>query len=166
MLRFGVTQVLHPRRMKTAVRAYSDALARQDALFSVQKVDDITDAMRHAGASALVVDRLIAGGTRPSVASEFMRRVGLAHELDSELTGLHRAYSEAMDLHNNELGISLALEHAAAGRSGRAGEQALEGAVLRALADGRAVVLDATTRPPRPSTAADLLAVLRDPARI
>jgi hypothetical protein len=73
-----------------------------------------------------------------------------------------------MDLHNNELGIGLAIEHVAtsAGPSSRAGEQALEGAVLRALADGRGLVLDAPTAPVRASTADDLVAVLRDPSRI
>lgn len=166
LLGVAAAESLHPFRLKAGVRAYADALARQDALFAVQRLDDVTDAMRHAGASALVVDRLVARGTRPGVAADFMRRVGRAHELDSELTGLHRAYSEAMDLHNNELGISVALEHARAGATGAAGEQALEGSVLRALADGRGLVLDGPTIPPRASAAADLRAVLRDPSRI
>ncbi len=166
MLRFGATQVLHPFRLKTGVRAYADALARQDVLFSAQRIDDVTDAMRHVGASALVVDRLVQRGTKPSVAGEFMRRVGIAHEMDSGLTGMHRIFSEQMDLHNNELGIELALQHAAAGASSRGAEQALEGAALRAIADGRAVVLDAPTTPPRPSTMDELRAVLRDPSML
>jgi hypothetical protein len=169
MIRFASSQVLHPFRFRAALGAYSDALVRQKALFLQQHVDDVTDAMRHAGASALVVDRIARRtSTRPEVAAEFMRRLGQAHELDSELTGLHRASSEAMDLHNNELGISLALEHLAGspGPSSRAGEQALEGAVLRALADGRALVLDAPEVPVRASTADELRAVLRDPSVI
>jgi hypothetical protein len=168
MIRFASTQVLHPFRFKAALGAYRDALVRQRELFLTQRVDDVTDAMRHAGTSALVVDRIARRGTRPDVAGEFMRRLGRAHELDSELAGAHRAASEAMDLHNNELGISMALEHLAAtsGPSSRAGEQALEGAVLRALADGRGLVLDAPTAPVRASTADDLARVLRDPSRI
>jgi hypothetical protein len=166
MIRFAVSELPHPFRLKTAVRAYSDALVRQQALFTRQRVDDITDAMRHAGASALVVDRLVQRGTKPSTAASFMRRLGEAHERDSELVGLHRAASEAMDLHNNELGIALALDHAGRGASARGAEQALEGVVLGALADGRGLVLDAPNLPPRASTAGDLVAVLRDPSRI
>lgn len=168
MIRFARSQVLHPLRFRTALGAYGDALARQNALFLRQPTDSIADAMRHAGASALVVDRIARRGTKPEVAAEFMRRLGRAHELDSQLSGIHRATSEAMDLHNNELGIGLALEHLAGsgGPSSRAGEQALEGAVLRALADGRGLVLDGPTIPPRASTAAELRAVLRDPSAI
>jgi hypothetical protein len=168
MIRFASSQVLHPIRFRAALGAYQDALVRQGELFVSQRVDDITDAMRHAGASALVVDRIARKGSSPDVAAEFMRRLGQAHEVDSELAGVHRIASETMDLHNNELGIGLALEHIAshAGPSSRAGEQALEGAVLRALADGRALVLDSPTSPVRASTADELRAVLRDPSVI
>jgi hypothetical protein len=166
VIRFAASQWNHPFRLQAATRAYADALTRQDALFTRQAVDDITDAMRHANASALVVDRLVRKGARPDRAAEFMRRLGLAHEADSELTGVHRATSEAMDLHNNELGIAVGLDHLARSGSSAAGEQALEGAVLRALADGRALVLDSKTAPPRASTADELRAVLRDPSLV
>lgn len=160
VIRFALGEVHHPRRFVAALGGYRDALARQNALFVRQQVDDVTDAMRHVNASALVVARVRNTGAKPSVAADFMRRLGRAHEADSELTGLHRATSEAMDLHNNELGIAIALRH---GRG--ASEQALEGAVLRALADGKGLVLDApTAAAPRPSTAADLQRVLRDPS--
>jgi hypothetical protein len=166
---FALTELHHPKRMLTAVSAYRDGIARQGALFVRQRVDDVTDAMRHAGTSALVVDRLVDTGAKPSVAARFMRRLGQAHERDSDLPlgSAHRIASERMDLHNNELGIGIALEHAGRRATGSAaGEQALEGAVLRALADGRALVLDAPTAPLRPSTADELAAVLRDPSII
>lgn len=166
VLGFVASQLHHPVRVHAATGAYVDALRRQGALFASQRVDDVTDAMRHAGASALVVDRLVQRRTSPGVAAEFMRRLGQAHERDSQLTGAHRAASELMDLHNNELGISTALQHAAAGLSGRAGEQALEGAVLQAISRGRGLVLDSPKSTPRPATTADLRAVLRDPWRI
>ena len=167
VIRFAAGEALHPRRFLAGLGAYRDALARQNALFLQQRVDDVTDAMRHTNASALVVERVRRTGATLDVAASFMRRLGRAHEADSELAGAHRAASEAMDLHNNELGISLALAHARGGASASAaGEQALQGAVLRAVADGRALVLDAPTAAPRPSTAAELRAVLRDPGLI
>jgi hypothetical protein len=165
---FALSELHHPLRLRTAVGAYRTGIARQNALFLRQQVDDVTDAMRHAGTSALVVDRLVERGTRPSIAARFMRRLGQAHERDSDLPlgSAHRIASERMDLHNNDLGISIAVERAMRGSSTPAGEQALEGAVLRALADGRALVLDAPTSPVRASTAAELRAVLRDPSVI
>lgn len=168
MIRFVGTQVVHPRRLHIALGAYRDSMARQGQLFIRQQVDDISDAMRHAGASARVVDRVARGGSKPQVAAEFMRRMGRAHELDSSLTGIHRELSIAQDLHNNELGIATALRHldGRRGPSSRAGEQALEGAVLRALAEGRGRVLDSPTGPLRRSTADELARVLRDPANI
>jgi len=165
VLGFAITELHHPRRLHAALGAYRDGVARQDALFVRQRVDDITDAMRHAGTSALVVDRLVERGTRPSIAERFMRRLGTAHERDSDLTGVHRASSQAMDLHNNDLGIAIGSSHPRLpDRTGR--EQALEGAVLRALAEGRGLVLDAPTAPLRASTADELRAVLRDPSVI
>lgn len=159
-------QAFHPFRLHTAAEAYGDALARQAALFTAQHVDDVTDAMRHAGASALVVDRVVRSGASPEAAAELMRRIGRAHERDSELSGLHRVGGETMDLHNNELGIELGLAHvrAADGAGSAAGEQALEGSVLRALAAGRGLLLDSPTSPPRPTSSEDLRAVLRDPS--
>ena len=163
---FALSELHHPLRLGRAVGAYRAGIARQDALFLRQRLDDVTDAMRHAGTSALVVDRLVQRGTQPSIAARFMRRLGQAHERDSQLPlgSAHRLASERMDLHNNELGIGIAVEHARRGMSSPAGEQALEGAVLRALADGRALVLDAPTAPLRASTRAELAAVLRDPS--
>lgn len=176
---FALSELHHPIRLHTAVGAYRDGVARQNVLFLRQQVDDITDAMRHAGTSALVVDRLVERGAKPSIAARFMRRLGQAHERDSDLPlgSAHRVASERMDLHNNELGIGIAV--ARAGRGGpamtsaatsaatsEAGEQALQGAVLRALADGRALVLDSPTAPVRASTRAELMAVLRDPSLI
>ncbi len=168
VIRFAVSELPHPGRLRTAVGAYRDGIARQNVLFLRQQVDDITDSMRHAGTSALVVDRLVQRGTQPSIAARFMRRLGQAHERDSSLPlgSAHRISSERMDLHNNELGIGMALDHARRGASSPAGEQALEGAVLRALADGRALVLDAPTAPLRASTRSELTALLRDPSRI
>lgn len=166
VIRFAAGEALHPGRLRAALGAYRDALARQDALFTREGFDDITDAMRHAGGSALVVDRIARRGTAPDVAASFMRRLGIAHERDSRLAGARRAASEAIDLHNNELGISVALDHLGSGRSTAAHEQALEGAVLRALADGRALVLDAPGATPRASTGAELAAVLREPSRL
>lgn len=165
---FVLSELHHPFRLRSAVHAYRAGIARQNALFLRQQVDDITDAMRHAGTSALVVDRLVQRGTQPSIASRFMRRLGQAHERDSQLPfgSAHRVASERMDLHNNELGIGLAIGHARRGASSPAGEQALEGAVLRALADGRALVLDAPTAPLRASTHGELAVLLRDPSII
>lgn len=166
VIRFALAELHSPRRLHAAVNAYRDGIARQNALFLRQQVDDVTDAMRHAGTSALVVDRLVQRGTQPSVAARFMRRLGQAHERDSSLPlgSAHRTSSERMDLHNNDLGIALAVEHARRGASSPAGEQALEGAVLRALADGRALVLDAPAAPVRATTRSELAAVLRDPS--
>lgn len=168
VLGFALSELHHPTRLRSAVGAYRTAIARQNALFLRQQVDDVTDAMRHAGTSALVVDRLVQRGTRPSIAARFMRRLGEAHERDSTLPlgSAHRTSSERMDLHNNDLGIGVALEHVRRGASSPAGEQALEGAVLRAMADGRALVLDAPTAPLRASTRAELVALLRDPSVI
>jgi hypothetical protein len=158
VLRYALTQVAHPFELVTASRIYRSSIARQAELFTQQHVDDVTDAMRHAGTSARMVQGLVRHGTTEQRAASFMRALGQAHERDSDLVGVHRATSEAMDLHNNELGIAVAREHLTAT------PQALEGAVLRALADGRATVLGpAPTFAPRASTEAELRAVLRDP---
>jgi hypothetical protein len=141
-----------------ASRVYRGSITRQAELFTKQRVDDITDAMRHAGTSARMVQGLARRGTAPETAAEFMRRMGQAHERDSDLTGWHQLASEVMDLHNNELGISIGLEHL------RSSTDVLEGAVLRALADGRALVVDSPTSLPRASTREELTAVLRDPS--
>ncbi len=166
---FALAELHSPFRLGTAFGAYRDGIARQNVLFLRQQVDDITDAMRHAGTSALVVDRLLDRGTKPSVAASFMRRLGQAHERDSDLAvgSAHRIASERMDLHNNDLGIGIAVARAGTrGTTSAAGEQALQGAVLRALADGRALVLDAPTAAVRASTRDELVAVLRDPSLI
>lgn len=170
---FALSELHHPLRLRTAVGAYRDGIARQNALFLRQQVDDVTDAMRHAGTSALVVDRLMERGAKPSVAARFMRRLGEAHERDSDLPlgSAHRIASERMDLHNNDLGIGIAVQRVSNRLAGRAaaspaGDQALEGAVLRALANGRALVLDAPTAPIRATTRAELTALLRDPSVI
>jgi len=96
-----------------------------------------------------------------------MRGIGIAHEQDSTLQGAHREAAERMDLHNNELGIELALRHLATGGSGPGtavhGVDELGRTVLRALAQGRGLVLDAPTATPRATIAADLTAVLRRP---
>lgn len=165
VIKFAIRETRDVRTFAAGLDAYRASLVRQDALFTRQRVDDITDAMRHANASALVVDRIRRVGTPLDVAAGFMRRLGQAHEADSTLTGAHRAASEAMDLHNNELGIAIALRHANATSATDvlAGEQALEGAVLRALAAGEGLVLDTPTSLPRASTIDELRAVLRDP---
>lgn len=164
LLRAVTGELHHPRRLHAAMRGYADALVRQGAIFTSTRIDDVTDAMRHIGAMGLMTRRVgLLGRTGTDDAAALARRIGRAHERDSRLQGARRALSEAMDLHNNALGIELG--RASLQRSpvaSRAADQALEGAALRAIADGRARVLDAPLGPVRASTEADLLAVLAD----
>ncbi|MBC7460428.1 MAG: hypothetical protein H7287_03610 [Thermoleophilia bacterium] len=135
MLQFAATNAAHPARIMRGADAYSSAVTTSRRVFTETRPEDITDAFRHTYASALMTQRVHAGGTPPDTTLRFVRRLGQAHERDSGLTGLAATQATHMDLHNNELGMRIA---AAAGP--RVTEPQLLRSVLGALADGRALV--------------------------
>ncbi|MCW2925364.1 MAG: hypothetical protein JWM98_2768, partial [Thermoleophilia bacterium] len=91
---------------------------------------------------------------------------GIAHEADSQLTGLHNQYSSAMDMYNNAVGTDIGVRAAVSGlQPGAAADQAISTQVIDAIKGGKLVVLDTTTTPPRPSRAEDLALPQHDTPR-
>ena len=165
---FSVRHIFQWHALKVAMQAERDARGVEHARFhggaNKNGYDNGPDAFRHTYGSALIVYRLIHDlHMDPERAMKLAWDGGLAHELDSRLTGVHNGYSSAMDVHNNALGIQLGVQQALNGVSaGVDPEQALQGAVINAISTGKAVVLDTTSSAPRPSSAADLAAPTHD----
>lgn len=166
MLQFAAANAAHPQRVMRGADAYSGAVATARRVFANPRPEDVTDAFRHTYASALMTQRIHAGGTPLDTTLRFVRRLGQAHERDSGLTGLAATQATHMDLHNNELGMRIA----AAAAPGTTEPQLLR-SVLDAIGDGRALVrrdlgaayeLSGATRA---STREELVAALTPDAR-
>lgn len=161
VIAFAVAHLAHPGRLAIAYQGELDARNAEQNIFyggTRRGYDNGPDAFRHTYASALICFRLIRdGGMSPDDAARFTREAGLAHERDSMLTGRHFITSRAMDVHNNDVGIALAVEHARRGvAGGAAGDRTLGLAVFDAIRSGRTVVLQSAESDPRPSRPDDL----------
>jgi hypothetical protein len=156
------TGVMHPTWLKVGWRAQQDAIRSEHELFQggtkKNGYDNASDAYRHAYGEALMSFRLITvAHTTVEQAIDLVSKEGLAHEADSQLTGLHDQYSSAMDMHNNAVGTDIGVRAAVSGlEPGPAADAKISGQVLDAIRGGKLMVLDTTTTPPRPSRAEDL----------
>jgi hypothetical protein len=144
---FGLRNVLRPEALYLGYQSQRQAIQRERDLFptaSRMGYENGADAFRHSYAASLLAYRLVTdAGMTPESAASFTRAAGVAHENDSQLSGAHYERSRAMDLHNNDVGISIGIEQALAGVSPTQSDQRIEGAVLSAIADGRMQVVEA-----------------------
>ena len=180
---WGLRQLVNPARagwVLTTYRAEADARRHENELFHAGEhhygsklrigYDNGPDAFRHTYGSASIVYRLMRErGASAAEAGAFLQGAGDAHERDSWLHAYdpaHGRYSSEMDVHNNvlgeQLGATLAVEHARAGIGVEAGEAMLRSAVLDAIGAGRAVVMDHIDAAPRPARWSDIAQVAPD----
>jgi hypothetical protein len=156
------TAVTHPKWLKVSWDAQHDAIRSEHELFQggtkKNGYDNGSDAYRHAYGDALMAYRLITvGGASIEQSIKLVAKEGIAHEADSKLTGLHNQYSSAMDMFNNAVGTDIGVRAAASGlQPGPDADSTISAQVIDAIRDGKLVVLDSTTTPPRPSRASDL----------
>lgn len=99
------------------------AIDTANATFPADGQDDHTDAFRHTYWNALLTARF---------GADFAREIATAHEAVPD----HTAASEAMDLHNNEVGRQIAVAHPGAS------PEELAVLVREAVDSGRTVVVD------------------------
>lgn len=156
------TAVTHPTWLKVSIQAQQDAIRSEHELFqggtTKNGYDNASDAYRHAYGEALMAYRLITvAHTSIEQAIGLVAKEGIAHEADSQLTGLHNQYSSAMDMYNNAVGTDIGVRAATSGlQPGPAADAKISDQVIDAIRTGKLMVLDSTTTPPRFSNAADL----------
>lgn len=165
MLRTGV---MHPSWLKVGWKAQQDAIRSEHDIFQggtrKNGYDNASDAYRHAYGEALMAFRLITvAHTTVEDAIRMVAKEGIAHEADSQLTGLHNQYSSAMDMHNNAVGTDIGVRAAVGGlQPGPEADATLSTQVIDAIKAGTLLILDTTTTPPRPTREADLAMPQRD----
>ena len=156
------TGIMHPKWLKVGWDAQQTAIKAEHDLFQggVRKngYDNASDAYRHAYGEALMAYRLITvAGTTVEQAIDLVAKEGIAHEADSQLTGLHNQYSSAMDMHNNAVGTDIGVRAAVSGlKPGPEADHKISDDVIDAIKAGKLMVLDTTTTPPRPTRESDL----------
>ena len=155
---FGLRNIVHPHALLIGYQQQHHARERESELFfggNGKGYDNGADAFRHTYGAALVSYHLVRDAhMSPDAAAQFTREAGIAHENDSQLTGKHADQSRRMDLHNNDVGISIGIEQAVQGLHPDGADQRIESAVLSAIARGETWVLDADKHV-RPTTSAD-----------
>jgi hypothetical protein len=165
------TAVVHPNWVKVGWAAQQDAIKAEHDLFQggtkKNGYDNGSDAYRHAYGEALMAFRLITvAGTTVEQAIDLVAKEGIAHEADSQLTGLHNQYSSAMDMHNIAVGSDIGVRAAVSGlKPSPEADKTISDRVIGAIKDGKLLVLDTTTTPPRATRESDLALPQKDAPR-
>ena len=160
LARYFVGNVTKPWLLPMAMRLLDDANAATKVAYRQVRVDDGSDAFRHAYTGALMAQRLMSKhGVSAGEAHRLTRDAGDAHEANAWGPSPHRELAQVMDRHNNELGMSLV--PAPDGRVPT--EPELAKLVLDSIGGGEAIVFG-TSGHLRGSTATDLPALVGVPA--
>lgn len=135
---FFLKNPTRPWLLPFSVETINDSNAATRAAYTKLGLDDGSDAYRHALTAALFVQRLTTEhGVPLDVAHRITRQAGTAHEDDTR--GEWLPERRAMDLDNNEVGMTLAPVDAP---DRATADRLLHERVIDALASGRLQVFD------------------------